>query len=348
MPAMRTGIAIAAGCLAAVCVVVAAPARANDLDVGVTSQVLAGKRPALKLTAHKRVRSVVVRLASNGGRSVVLRPKRLPVGHEVRLPLPGTPGRTRWKGELHVVFRDGTKGAMPLSFETVVAVPMHLSSEATRTDVLAGQATIRADRPVRRVVIEVVGEGGHSLGTTVLPFHAKAGDPLALHWKQAAEGDPLLVRVTVTDTDGFTTGLEWTPWKFDIPHEEVVFDTDQAVIRTDQVPKLTAVRKALAGALAKYGAVAKVRLWIAGHTDTVGPAAHNQRLSEARARAIAVWFRRHGVRVPIAYRGLGESAPKVPTPDETPEPKNRRAEYVVAATDPLQGESLPGSWKMLP
>lgn len=72
------------------------------------------------------------------------------------------------------------------------------------------------------------------------------------------------------------------------------------------------------------------RFRIEGHTDTVGSTPMNQRLSEQRAAAVAAWLiRRHGVPpdrlLPV---GLGEAAPLVPTPDNTPEPRNRRVRVV--------------------
>lgn len=327
---------------------VALPARANDLDVGLVATVPAGKRPAIRITVHKPVRRLVVRLRTGTGRRVTLVRHRLPVGTPVSLPLTQPVGRTRWTGRLEVRFADGTRGAMPLSFETVVAAPIHLSTDATRADVLAGHATLRADHRVRGVTVQVFGAGNAPIGTTVLPFHDVApGTPLVLRWTRRGQGDPLRVKVTVTDADGITGGLSWYPWQVEIPHEEVRFDTGRAAIRPDQTPKLRACLAALRKALHRYGKVAPVSLWIAGHTDTVGKAAANQLLSERRARAIGRWFRAHGIRVPIFYRGLGETAPAVPTPDDTPEARNRRAEYVVAAEDPFAGRQVAGTWHAL-
>ena len=87
-------------------------------------------------------------------------------------------------------------------------------------------------------------------------------------------------------------------------------------------------------------------LYIAGHTDTVGNASDNQRLSERRAQAIAGWFAAHGLRgLPIHVRGFGEGALAVKTPDNTPQQHNRRAQYIVSSFAPtLAG---PGSWRRI-
>ncbi len=67
-------------------------------------------------------------------------------------------------------------------------------------------------------------------------------------------------------------------------------------------------------------------LQIVGHTDTVGPRAFNERLGLARARAVAAALSEHGVNViSVQVESRGERELLVPTPDETPEPRNRRA-----------------------
>ena len=55
-------------------------------------------------------------------------------------------------------------------------------------------------------------------------------------------------------------------------------------------------------------------LYVAGHTDTVGNAGYNLKLSQARAQSLGRWFRQRGVRIPIAFEGFGETALKVQTP----------------------------------
>jgi outer membrane protein OmpA-like peptidoglycan-associated protein len=92
-----------------------------------------------------------------------------------------------------------------------------------------------------------------------------------------------------------------------------------------------------------------VKLFIAGHTDTVAAADYNRELSRARARAIAGYFRGRGLRIQIRCAGLGEDAPLVATPDETDEPKNRRAEYIVAVEPPpIRNAGVEPRWEALP
>ncbi len=67
-------------------------------------------------------------------------------------------------------------------------------------------------------------------------------------------------------------------------------------------------------------------LLIIGHTDTVGPVPFNERLGLARARAVAAALEEQGVAaIAVQVETRGERDLLVPTADETPEPRNRRA-----------------------
>lgn len=67
-----------------------------------------------------------------------------------------------------------------------------------------------------------------------------------------------------------------------------------------------------------------------GHTDTVGSAASNQRLSEQRAQTVANYLISRGVSsARIRWMGFGETNLKVATGDNVNEPMNRRVEIKI-------------------
>jgi len=76
--------------------------------------------------------------------------------------------------------------------------------------------------------------------------------------------------------------------------------------------------------------LANFRFRIEGHTDSVGDANTNQGLSERRAAAVRDYLiQRWGVSpARLQAVGLGESQLLVPTPDETPNPRNRRVQVI--------------------
>jgi OmpA-OmpF porin, OOP family len=69
---------------------------------------------------------------------------------------------------------------------------------------------------------------------------------------------------------------------------------------------------------------------IEGHTDTIGTKGYNQSLSERRAAAVAEYLASHfGVsQTRLVTVGVGSDHLLVPTPDQTPEPRNRRVQVV--------------------
>lgn len=94
-------------------------------------------------------------------------------------------------------------------------------------------------------------------------------------------------------------------------------------------PKADAQLNNLGQALAS-STLSAYRFRIEGHTDTVGSAEANQQLSAARANAVASYLETKFGIAPARLQpvGLGETGLLVPTPDQTPEPKNRRVHIV--------------------
>lgn len=114
----------------------------------------------------------------------------------------------------------------------------------------------------------------------------------------------------------------------------VMFETGKAVLKPESDAVLDVVRQYLE---AKPGITL---LRIEGHTDNVGIAADNQRLSEARSMAVAQWLIAKGTSckrlLPV---GFGDSKPIAD--NKTPEGReqNRRTAFVNAE---LKGKAIGG------
>lgn len=66
---------------------------------------------------------------------------------------------------------------------------------------------------------------------------------------------------------------------------------------------------------------------IIGHTDTLGRADQNEALALKRAQAIAELIKKKGLKVhALSVESHGERNPLIKTPDDKPEPRNRRVE----------------------
>jgi outer membrane protein OmpA-like peptidoglycan-associated protein len=100
----------------------------------------------------------------------------------------------------------------------------------------------------------------------------------------------------------------------------VFFDTGKSALSPD-------ARRVIRDAADEYKQFAPVRVVVLGHTDLVGKPARNQLLSERRAKAVLAGLIRAGVpQERITAGAFGESQPAFVTPDNIPEPQNRRVE----------------------
>lgn len=94
--------------------------------------------------------------------------------------------------------------------------------------------------------------------------------------------------------------------------------------RDEYTPESRQTIETVLNELAKRSAA---EIAVIGHTDRVGALEYNDRLSLQRAERVRADFLRRGVaQGAISVAGRGEREPLVATPDESPEPRNRRVE----------------------
>lgn len=107
------------------------------------------------------------------------------------------------------------------------------------------------------------------------------------------------------------------------------FDTDSAEIK----PGFHSTMDKLADVIVRYG---KTTLTISGHTDNVGSAQYNQKLSERRALSVARYLESRRVNaLRLATVGKGESVPVESNSTAAGRQANRRVEiYVQPVVEP--------------
>jgi outer membrane protein OmpA-like peptidoglycan-associated protein len=100
------------------------------------------------------------------------------------------------------------------------------------------------------------------------------------------------------------------------------FDTGKSVLKADgeaTVKEIAAMLKA----------ASSLKISIEGHTDNVGTAAANQKLSEARAKSVMDAVVKAGIaKDRLAFKGLGQTTPIADNRSEDGKAKNRRVELV--------------------
>ncbi len=105
--------------------------------------------------------------------------------------------------------------------------------------------------------------------------------------------------------------------------EGVTFDVGRATIK----PQFYRALDAVASTLNQYG---NTRIEIEGHTDSTGPAAMNQQLSENRAMAVASHLASRGVARDRMYAvGYGMTRPIADNSTAEGRARNRRVEIIV-------------------
>ena len=220
--------------------------------------------------------------------------------------------------------------------------------DKSKVDLVNHKLELRMSHPAAEVEIKVYGESGEVLADERHDFTGQAaGSPLIVTWTPSSAETAARIELRAHDIAGGFAGVAIVSWSLSIPHEEVVFKTDSAEIMESERPKLDASLQKISAALAKHGQdFGRPTLFIAGHTDTVGAASYNLKLSQARAQSIARWFKAHGLRIAVAYEGFGEYALAVPTADDVDEARNRRVDYILSIEEPaLHSVGFRASWK---
>ena len=235
---------------------------------------------------------------------------------------------------------------VPMDFEVFAGKPLNIDIPRTTIDMEGQQLIAKVDRSAEYGELELYGVNGLIDKKEIYYGGVEAGEALEVSWFTNEE--VIKFKLTIFDVWGFSAYEEVTPWSLEIPHEDVVFETNMAVIRAGEEPKLVKAAEEARTILDRYGHIVTPKLYVAGYTDTVGAAPENRSLSERRAKAIASWFRKAGFQIPIYYQGFGEDALAVQTADGVDMEANRRAAYVLAAHPP-HGKHFPGgNWQRLP
>jgi len=137
--------------------------------------------------------------------------------------------------------------------------------------------------------------------------------------------------------------LQNSATRYVIDPQQLSRDTDAAVRAQPKPPKSfllyfelgdTHINKASEALLAQVLAEVKSRpapdISVIGHTDTVGSASVNETLSLRRAEQVSQLLKAAAAAaINVDITSHGERNLLVPTPDNTPEPRNRRVEVTV-------------------
>ncbi len=146
--------------------------------------------------------------------------------------------------------------------------------------------------------------------------------------------DEIIKSLTPTGASGATRGLRLGPaapgqTQPPAPQPAISLTVQFATGSADLSPHAIDVLDSLGEALSDQALVG-YRFRIEGHTDTVGTHEFNKDLSDRRAAAVVDYLANHFNvdRGRVQAVGMGEDHLLIPTPDQTPEPRNRRVQVV--------------------
>jgi OOP family OmpA-OmpF porin len=115
--------------------------------------------------------------------------------------------------------------------------------------------------------------------------------------------------------------------KLSIPGN-IVYETGKAVIKPESEPTLIALKDYMV----QNANFSRIR--IEGHTDNVGKAADNLKLSQERALAVVGWLADHGVPKDRCLAvGFGDAKPIADNNSEDGKAQNRRTEFHIAEVE---------------
>lgn len=323
-------------CVAALCVSTAS--FADAVNISVSSGVVLGKgQPSVNVHIQERIAGFKLSLKRSDGKDVEIKGGGK-VGQTRVLELNQPEGKFSYTGTLTVNLPNGTSSEMPMQFDTELWGPLHMKCEKSDIDFENRKVKFTLSRPAAKAVVQVLMDTGKYAFNGEVPFNGEpAGTALFITWPQAP-GKVMKVSIQAHDTATFFTGVEFSPWQIDIAHKEVNFASGKWDVGPEESEKLDESYVAITDVVNKYGQYAEVKLYVIGHTDTVGKGDANKTLSLNRARSIASYLRKRGLRVPIFYEGYGEEALMVGTDDEVAEARNRRADYVMSINPPTLGK----------
>lgn len=326
---------------------VSRPAEADSFSLGFTTKVRAGKNPAIRMKAIADVTKATLDLTRSDGKKFFYPLGTMREGATKKIELDGTPGKFTYRGTL-IAEVDGAEESIPIKFTAVVALPLKIELDKSKVDLKRRRLELKLSRTAGHVKLKVLGLGNQVIAQKDYDFKGKpAGTPLQIKWSASGKQEVVRIEIRAYDSDGFFSGIAIVPWAVRIPHRQVNFKTDSAKIRKSEEPKLEDSYGKITDALRRYREIQGVKLFIAGHTDTVATAAYNLALSRRRAHSIASWFAKRGLKIPIYSTGFGEYSLLIKTRDNVDEERNRRVDYILAIEPPTLKTSkgyTPG-WK---
>lgn len=309
------------------------------IDIRVLQMVnLPEQSPRLTVMAQAPVSNLRIRVREQGANVAYKDLGRLGAGGSKVITWRAQPGVHEYEIEVSALTE---KGQNTLSSQATVMVmrPIEIYLNKEEVDLETRRVHFSINNPASRVELTIFNPSGRLIHQAEIDLSpGPPGSRLEAAWPELGESIGR-IELRVFDVSDSWAGVELLPFRVEIPHVDVVFETAKWDIRPSERSKLDAAYELIMEAIREHGSELKARLYVLGHTDTVGSPEDNMVLSRNRAASIARYFKdKGGVTLPILACGFGETRLAVETGDNVDEPRNRRAQYILAAAEPVAGQ----------
>ena len=352
------------------------PVLADPLHFGLVARVSTPDKPVLTVTADEPLQNLSIAMEpqpqDDGSPSAETAPlkttaKKLGPGQKLQLKLgTGKAGATHWQGVISCQ-AGGKLWKREANFDTDVRKPLDITFDpnfhSQHLDIYKHFVEVQLSEPADRATIDVYADDGTKMGSGQVTFSGEApGTWLRVPWR-GSDGptDSVVLRLAMKlyAKGGSDGSIDLYPWAVSVPHEEVQFASASIEVAEAERSKLDESLRKINTILnrvertllqfAEQGIVTTAppspKLYVTGHTDSVGADSDNLTLSKNRAKAIAAYFRKQGFRMPIFYLGYGERQLRAKTADNVDDARNRRADYTLALEAPPAQHGL--TWQKL-
>jgi outer membrane protein OmpA-like peptidoglycan-associated protein len=321
-----------------------APALAQSVSFGFVTNPSSSVDPGLYVVPEADVESIYVE-CEVGNRRQNWEREGVTGGSQELFSWPFDPNVSHADCYVRAVFPSGHVEEVELPVDYQVGATLSVDYSNAEADLEAHTLTVEVTAPVTSAEIVAWGAGRVQLGSDTIALDAGPGE-VTVPWVGEAS-EVVLLEIKFFGEGGWAS-FSFSPWMLDLPHEDVLFDTNMAEIPASEEWKLQATLRDLREVIAQYGDIVPVKLYVGGCTDTVGNSSSNSALSRNRARAIGEWLREHGFTHPIYYYGFGEGWLAQPTGDGVDNAANRRAVYIIGANPPPPSSAVPRArWREL-
>ena len=324
---------------------------AMALPFSVKSPVSGKAQPSIVFRPQEGIKSLDCSLKRGDGKKIRLRANNIRGGSEKRLTIRQAAGTEfKYSAICKVKWKQSPASTLRFRFAAIRVAKLKLKLNTADVDLDARSLKFSINNPAKRATLTLMGEGRKVLHTVKKNLSGTAaGTSLQLSWPEMTK-KVVTMELRVHDIAGFWKAVRLIPVQARIPAERIEFDTAKWNVRPSEEPKLKRILAHINKEMSKFkraGVTLQFRVYVAGYTDTVGSPGANRTLSTNRARSLATWLRRNGLRAPLYYQGFGERVLAKATPDETPEQANRRSVFVLATQTPTGRDFPKGNWSNL-